>query len=144
MRKNRIKISNNDRDNLKLVSNQDFGFMLSIIILVLAGYLNAYEIGSFSTPLAFLGGIVALVATVQPNRLYRLNFLWTFTGLLLGKVSQTIILGLIFYLLFLPTGLIMRLCGKDELKLRQKESHTFWRHRQQQSLPFEDTFKNQF
>ncbi|KUI98001.1 hypothetical protein VRK_27020 [Vibrio sp. MEBiC08052] len=38
----------------------------------------------------------------------------------------------------------MRLCGKDELKLKQTESHTFWRHRQQQNLPLEDTFKNQF
>ncbi|WNJ97513.1 SxtJ family membrane protein [Vibrio ruber] len=141
MRKHRHKANG---DNLKLVSNQDFGFMLSIIILVVAGYLNSYGTYKVSTLLGFLGGIVALVATVQPKRLYRLNFLWTFTGLLLGKISQTIMLGLIFYLLFLPTGLIMRLCGKDELKLRQKESHTHWRHRQPQNSSLEDTFKNQF
>ncbi|WP_157635077.1 SxtJ family membrane protein [Vibrio rhizosphaerae] len=126
------------------MSNQDFGFMLSIMILIVAGYLNSYKAGTMSTSVAFLGGMIALVATIQPDRLYRLNFLWTFTGFFLGKITQTIILGLIFYLLFLPTGLIMRLFGKDELKLRQSESHTFWRHRQPQNSSLEDTFKNQF
>ncbi|WP_074374848.1 SxtJ family membrane protein [Vibrio spartinae] len=144
MRQNQHKNSNSDVNNLKLMSNQDFGFILSIIMLTLAGYLNADEVENLSTPLAFLGGSVAFVATIQPERLYKLNFLWTFTGLLLGKVTQTITLGLIFYLFFLPTGLVMRLCGKDELKLKQTQSYSFWCYRQQQRVPLEDTFKNQF
>ena len=114
------------------------------MLLFFAGYLNGKGAVNLSLSLIFLGGMIALVATIQPKRLYKINCLWALVGYLLGKISQTIVLGVIFYLLFLPIGLTIKLCGKSELQLKPKNAQTFWSQRPQPQLLFDDTFKNQF
>jgi len=61
------------------------------------------------------GALVAwgLIAPCSLNPLYRG---WMKFGAAIGYVNSRIILGLLFYLLILPAGLIMRLAGKDPLQ----------------------------
>jgi hypothetical protein len=63
-------------------------------------------------------------------------------GLLLGMIVSPIVLGLIFFIMFTPVAFLMRLRGRDELRLKSKEKHTHWIQR---DTPMQtDSFKHQF
>jgi hypothetical protein len=64
-------------------------------------------------------------------------------GLMLGKISSPIVLGFIFFGIFTPVGIFMRILGRDELRLKMKSQKSYWKMRE--ADPFNsDTFKNQF
>jgi hypothetical protein len=76
---------------------------------------------AFGLALAFL--ILALAA---PAWLAPLNRLWFKFGLVLQKVVSPIIMGLLFFGAVLPVGLIVRLRGKDPLRLKRSDEPTYW------------------
>ncbi len=64
----------------------------------------------------WIAGLVLVVpALVFPPALRGPNFLWTKFGLVLGWINQRIVLTIIFYIIVLPTGLIMRALGRDPM-----------------------------
>ena len=93
-----------------------------------------------------LGMAVAflLVALIRPGLLSPLNRLWFLFGLLLHKIVTPIVMGLIFFLTVTPTGLIMRLMGKDLLHRRlDPKAKTYWIERQPPG-PDPQSMRNQF
>tara|TARA_B110000977_G_scaffold188878_1_gene257637 strand:+ start:715 stop:1116 length:402 start_codon:yes stop_codon:yes gene_type:complete len=129
--------------DIKLPSNKKFGFFMSFIFGLASIYLF-YRMWFFEayifTLLAFIFFIVALI---RPKYLLFLNKLWMGLGFILGLVIQPIILGLIFFGIFTPIAFVMRVFGRDELRLKLNDTSTFWKNRVEDfSLP--DTFKNQF
>ena len=89
-------------------------------------------------------GLFALAALVFPSLLSPLNRAWTRLGLLLGKVFGPVALGVLFYLVFSPTGILMRLAGKDPLRLRRNAAAgSYWIGRQPPGPP-PDSMTNQF
>ena len=129
--------------DIKLPSNKKFGFFMSFIFGLASIYLF-YRMWFFEayifTLLAFIFFIVALI---RPKYLLFLNKLWMGLGFILGLVIQPIILGLIFFGIFTPIAFLMRVFGRDELRLKLNDTSTFWKNRVEDfSLP--DTFKNQF
>ena len=44
--------------------------------------------------------------------------LWMAAGHILGWVNSRIVLGIVYFLVFTPVGLMMRLLGKDPMRLR--------------------------
>tara|TARA_B100000989_G_scaffold84853_1_gene60884 strand:- start:3464 stop:3769 length:306 start_codon:yes stop_codon:yes gene_type:complete len=91
----------------------------------------------FLTSLAFL-----FISIINAEIFLPLNKFWMNLGLILGIVISPIILGIIFFFIFTPTAILMRLIGRDELKIKinQKSSHWIIRDNPNQSEPF----KNQF
>ena len=63
-------------------------------------------------------------------------------GFIIGRVVSPIVLGIIFFLVFSPIAIIMRLFGRDELNLKSKNADTFWKNRSDKIKP--ESFKNQF
>ena len=63
-------------------------------------------------------------------------------GILLGMIVSPIILGLIFFLIFTPLAISMRLFGRDELSLNIKEKKTHWK--KYNETINNETFKFQF
>ena len=59
-----------------------------------------------------------IVAIVFPTILKPLNFLWMKLGLLLSRITNPIVTGVMFYLFFTPSSLILRCLGKDPLRLK--------------------------
>jgi hypothetical protein len=55
-----------------------------------------------------------------------LNKLWFKFGILLGKILSPFVLGIIFFLVVTPVGLIMRILGKDVLNLKYNKSKSYW------------------
>ena len=56
-----------------------------------------------------------------------LNLAWIKFGEILGVIIAPIIMGLVYFLVVLPTGILMRVLGKDLLKLKfQKSMVSYW------------------
>lgn len=77
-----------------------------------------------------LGGVgiaLLLFGLIAPSVLAPLNRGWTKLGLLLFKVVNPIVLGLIFLLTIVPIGLLLRAFGKDPLRLRfEPDAESYW------------------
>ena len=128
--------------DIALPSNKKFGFFFTLVFLVVASYffLNKYVIGAYiSIALAIFFFITTLV---KADVLLPFNKLWMCFGLLLGTIVSPIILGLIFFVLFTPIAFIMRLCGRDELRLKFKKKSSHWIKRDVSAQT--ESFKNQF
>src|SRR5262244_2662150 len=63
-----------------------------------------------------LGGLLMALALAWPRSLTQIYRLWMTAGEVLGWINTRIILGVLFYLLFTPLGLLMRLRGKDPMR----------------------------
>lgn len=125
-------------------SDRTFGFVFAgffSILTVLKWWKGWTEFGLVWLGLALV--FLALALTV-PRVLAPLNRLWTKLGLLLHRVVNPIIMGLLFFLVVTPIGLIMRATGKDLLRLkRPKDQKSYWIERTPPG-PAPDTMKNQF
>ena len=67
-----------------------------------------------------------VLGLINSNILSPLNKLWFKFGLLLGNFISPIVMGLVFFLVVTPTGLFMRLIGKDLLNLNKKNVKSYW------------------
>ena len=91
-----------------------------------------------------LGGVLLALALLRPELLTPLNRLWLAFGLLLHKLVNPVLMGLIFFTTVAPMGCAMRLLGKDPLGLRlAKERDSYWIARDPPG-PKPDTMRNQF
>jgi hypothetical protein len=62
-----------------------------------------------------LGSLLMVLGTIAPQSLKQLHHGWMKLGHVLGAINTRIILGIIYYLLITPMGLVMRLMGKDPM-----------------------------
>ena len=68
-----------------------------------------------------------LLALNAPSSLKLLNRAWMFLGFTIGKVTNPVITALMFFLIFTPAAILLRLAGKDLLRLKlQPESPSYW------------------
>tara|TARA_B100000787_G_scaffold159827_1_gene138279 strand:+ start:113 stop:511 length:399 start_codon:yes stop_codon:yes gene_type:complete len=127
---------------VKLPSNQKFGFFFAAIFLLASSYL--YYVGSevMVYILVAICGVFLIVTIINADALLPLNKLWMKFGILLGKIVSPIIMGIIFFGIFTPIAILMRLSGRDELRLRFKKKKTHWINRK--NIKEFDTFKKQF
>ncbi len=96
-----------------------FGFLVGAIVAILFGGLFPW-LFEHSVPLWpwVVSGILLGWALILPKSLFPLYRAWMAIGKVLGWINSRIILGLIFYLMILPIGLVMRLFGRDPMRRR--------------------------
>ena len=86
-----------------------------------------YFYGAQLAAILFLVSLTLLViAILKSEWLSVLNLAWSRLGIILSKIFNPIILGLIFFLLITPVGIAGRLLGRDILLLRSKNTHSSW------------------
>lgn len=129
---------------LNLPTNRKFGLFFSAVFLLLALKLYWHSDSTMST-LFFVGlaSSFLLVSIFTPQLLTPLNKIWYYFGILLGRIVSPIVLGLIFFLIITPIALIIRLAGRDNLRLKKKSVQTYWVDRLPPG-PAPDSFKNQY
>ena len=76
--------------------------------------------------LALAAGL-GLWALVVPMSLRPVYYWWMRFALLLSRITTPIILGIVFYLVFLPVALVMKLIGRDPMARRFDEGATSYR-----------------
>jgi hypothetical protein len=91
-----------------------------------------------------VGGAFLLVTVIRPRLLHPLNRLWTRLAVLISKVTNPVMTGLMFYVLFTPVAIVLRLMRKDLLRLKAEPgAKTFWIPRDPPG-PAPETMRNQF
>ena len=112
-------------DDVKISSNRSFGIVFFIVFLLIATYPLTYsgEIRVWSITISFTFLVLGLL---NSKILTPLNKLWFKFGIFLGKIISPLIMGIIFFLVVTPTGLIMRILGKDILNLKNKKNKSYW------------------
>jgi len=125
-----------------LPSNRKFGFFLVAILWIAAAYSFYVNSTDWLYIIGTIGGVFLIVAIIKPVILLPLNKLWMKFGLLIGMIVSPIVLGVIFFGIFTPIAIFMRLFGRDELCLMFKEKKTHWISRD--AKVENESFKNQF
>jgi hypothetical protein len=127
---------------VKTSSNRSFGIVFGVVFTLVA--LWPLKDGQYIRLWAALpAALFYLLAFLLPRALAPLNRAWTKLGLLMGKVTTPIIMGIVFFGLILPIGLWLRLRGKRPLSLRFTGEPSYWILRIPPGPPPE-SFKNQF
>ena len=128
--------------NIKLPSNKKFGYFFSAIFFIATGYFLYKEYQTIGYIFAIISVLFITTTLIKADLLRPLNKLWMHFGLLLGKIISPIILGIIFFGLFTPYGIVMRLLGRDELclKTQKKKSHWILRSKSTTQINFKQQF----
>ena len=124
-------------------SNRSFGLVFTIFFLIvsllpmLSG--QKFRVWGLSVTAVFL-----VLALIKPDVLAPLNHMWTKLGMLLHHIVSPVALGIIFFLVLTPIGLMIRVLGKDVLRLTfDKTAHSYWIDRTPPG-PTSESLKNQF
>lgn len=117
-------------ENLKQSSDRFFGLTFFVVFLIIALW-PLLKHGPIRLPLLGIALGFLAVSLIAPALLGPANRLWLKFGALLHSITSPIILGIMFYLVILPIGLIMRLLGKDLLRLKfDRASSSYWIRRE--------------
>ena len=128
--------------DIELPSNKKFGFFFTFVFTILAFYFLFIDSILWAQALAILAAFFLLITVIIPQVLLPLNKLWMRLGLLLGMIVSPIVLGIIFFGLVTPYGVVMRMFGRDELRLKFTKKSSHWISRSESIKS--DSFKNQF
>lgn len=138
-------------DDVKMGSERGFGIVFAVVFSIIALWptftlralpkvdLAATRLWAIALAALFLAAGLLAPAVLKP-----LNRLWFKLGLLLARIMNPIIMGLLFYGVFTPFGLVMRLFGKDLLRLKlDREAPSYWIRRTPPG-PTGESMRNQF
>jgi hypothetical protein len=126
-----------------LPSNRSFGFTFTGIF-VIAGTYGFWQSGSTLRWLLVLAALTALVTMTREAWLTPLNRGWMKFGELLGRVVSPVVLGIIFFGVFTPVALVMRVLGRDALaRSWNPAARTYWLKREPPGPP-EGSFRDMF
>ncbi len=126
-----------------MTSDRAFGLVFTLVFSVLGAWPLIHK--HPARPWAFwVSAAFLLVSLTLPRALHPLNLLWTRFGKLLSKVTNPIVAGLMFYLVFTPAGLLLKLFGKDLLRLKfDRAAASYWIPRDPPG-PAPETMRSQF
>ena len=112
-------------DDIKIGSNRSFGIVFFVVFLIIATYplINGDELRLWSLIISI---VFLFLGLVNSKILNPLNKLWFKFGIFLGKIISPLVMGIIFFLVVTPIGLLMRLLNKDLLNLKFNNNSTYW------------------
>ena len=111
-----------------LRDNIVFGSLFFIFFLIIGLY--PLKSGGVIRVWSVVFSLVFLIITIiRPNLFTFLNRLWIQFGILLGKIISPIVMGLIFFFVVTPTGMLVRILKKDVMGLKRGTS-SYWINRE--------------
>lgn len=112
---------------IKKKDNVIFGITFSAVFLIIALWplLDGLNLRTWSliTSAAFV-----MISLTFPNVFTYLNLWWIKLGYFLGKIVSPIVMGIVFFIIVTPIGLLLRLFGKDILRLKRNKN-SYWINR---------------
>ena len=125
--------------DIKIGSNRSFGVVFFVVFLLIGLWpiLKGNEIRIWSVVISL---IFLILGILNSKILTPFNKIWFRFGIFLGNFISPIIMGIVFFLVVTPTGLIMKLLRKDLINLRKNNSSTYWIEKKD----IKSSMKNQF
>jgi ABC-type Fe3+ transport system permease subunit len=125
-------------------AEREFGYLVGGMLILIGGWQMYRGNWKVAGPvLLATGSILALLGLVFPRALVIPNRLWMKLAMLLSLVTTPIILGLVYFLVFMPIGVVRRMTGWDPLRRRAPAAPSYWvpyNSRQQDSHHFEKMY----
>jgi len=119
-----------------LPSNRSFGWTFTGVFAVGAALFNPWVLA--------LAALTALVTLVHAQWLAPLNRAWMALGALMHRIVSPVVLGLIFFCVFTPVGMVMRSFGRDAMKRRyEPQLPSYWIQRDPPGPP-DGSFRDMF
>ncbi len=123
---------------IKKKNNITFGILFFIFFLIIGLYpLKSDE--KIRVWFVVLSLVFLIITIIRPNLFTFLNKLWTKFGILLGKIISPIVMGLVFFFVVTPIGILIRILKKDVMGLKRGKS-SYWINRENKF----QTMKKQF
>jgi hypothetical protein len=122
--------------------------ILALLMLIIPGLIGLYTLlwkGSDSGYYWIAAGVIICISRVIPPLFRRFYRLWLSFAVVLGYFVSKILLTLVFCLAVLPTGLIMRLIGKDPMERKlDPNASSYWIKRENQEDQTIERYEKQF
>ena len=84
------------------------------------------QLGAGAAALALVGAAIGVVGLVRPAAIRPIYTGWMIAVFPIGWTVSQLLLGLMFYTVFAPVGLLFRMIGRDGLSLRRREARSYW------------------
>ena len=112
-------------DEIKIGSNKSFGIVFFIVFFIIALFplINNSEIRVWAVIISLIFLILGLI---NSKILTPLNKAWFKFGIFLGKIISPLIMGIIFFLVVTPIGILMKMLKKDLLNLKFNKHKSYW------------------
>jgi len=112
-------------DDVKISSNRSFGIVFFLVFLIISLYplVNNENLRVWSLILSLIFLVLGLI---KSKILTPLNKIWFKFGIFLGKIISPFVMGIIFFLVVTPIGILMRVLKKDLLNLKINKGKTYW------------------
>ena len=112
-------------NDIKISSNKSFGIVFFVVFLLIAFYpltnQDDVRIWSIIVSLIFL-----VLGLLNSKLLSPLNKFWFKFGIFLGKIVSPLVMGLIFFFVVTPIGILMKIFKKDLLNLKYNNDNSYW------------------
>ena len=110
---------------LSRAEGRKFAFTVGAGLLALAsvGWWRGH--GSVASLLGFTGFVLAAAGIVVPSRLAGLRRAWMRLARAISKITTPVAMGVVYFIVIAPVGLVMRLFGRNPLE-RRRENGSFW------------------
>lgn len=133
----------NRKNDVKMGSERGFGFVFAVVFAIIGLWPligdGAIRVWAMGVAAAFLA-----IALVVPRALRPLNIAWFKFGLLLYKITNPIVMAVMYYIAVVPVGLLLKVFGKDPLLRRfDPEAKSYWIDREPPG-PEPESMKRQF
>jgi hypothetical protein len=116
-------------------SDRTFGLVFTVFFAIIAS-LPLLSGGPLRRWALWVSAAFLVISFVAPRVLRPLNRLWTLVGLVLHRVTNPLVLGILFYGVFTPFGVVRRMFGWDPLRLApQPDASSYWLVRQPPGPP---------
>ena len=112
-------------DNTKISSNRSFGIVFFLVFLLIALYPLLSQ-GSIRIWSILISLIFLILGILNSSILAPLNKTWFKFGILLGTIISPFIMGIIFFFVVTPIGILMKILGKDLLNLKYSKKNSYW------------------
>ena len=112
-------------DDIKISSNRSFGIVFFIFFLAIAIYplINQGEVRIWSLIISL---VFLALGLLNSKLLNPLNKTWFKFGLFLGKIISPLVMGIIFFFVVTPIGVLMKILNKDLLNLNYNKKKSYW------------------
>ena len=111
--------------NIEISSNRSFGLVFFVVFFVISLWpiLSENEIRIWSL---ILSVIFLILGILNSKILTPLNKGWFRFGIFLGNFIAPIVMGIVFFLVVTPTGILAKLFKKDLINLKKNNDKTYW------------------
>ncbi|MBN4054630.1 hypothetical protein JYT87_02865 [Nitrospira defluvii] len=121
-------------------SEKSFGYVFTAIFAIVAFYPTLFE-GELRVWSLLISIVLLAITLIKPALYKKPNYWWFRFGMLLGGIIAPIVMGVVYIVTIIPTGIIAKLLGKDLLRIKlDRQAPTYWIERDTPLQPM----KNQF